>query len=44
MKTCTKCVIPETAETNKFNSDEMCSVCVQIDIKKEINWTKKKLN
>jgi len=43
MKTCTKCVIPETAETNKFNSDGTCSVCVQIDIKKEINWTKKKI-
>jgi len=43
MKTCTKCIIPETAETNKFNSNGSCSVCSQIDYKKEkIDWTERK--
>lgn len=42
MKICTKCVIPETAETNKFGSDGVCSVCVQIDDKGKINWIEKK--
>ena len=42
MKTCTKCVIPETAETNKFISSGVCSVCTQIKSKKEINWYERK--
>jgi len=42
MKICTKCVIPETAETNKFGSNGVCSVCVQIEDKGKINWTEKK--
>jgi N-acetyl sugar amidotransferase len=42
MKICTKCVIPETAETNKFGSDGVCSVCVQIENKGKINWIEKK--
>ena len=42
MKICTKCIIPETAETNKFGSDGVCSVCVQIENKGKINWTEKK--
>lgn len=35
MKTCTKCVIPETAESNKFDFNGTCSVCKQIDYKKK---------
>lgn len=42
MKICTKCVIPETAETNKFSSNGVCSVCVQIEDKGKINWIEKK--
>lgn len=43
MKTCTKCVIPETAESNKFDFNGTCSVCKQIDYKKKkINWTQRK--
>ena len=39
MKYCSKCVIPETAETHSFSSDGSCSVCNQIDIKKsKIDW------
>ena len=41
MKYCNKCVIPETAETNTFNSLGTCSVCNQIKKKSEINWHNK---
>ena len=41
MKYCNKCVIPETAETNTFNSIGTCSVCTQIEKKSEINWSDK---
>lgn len=44
MKFCSKCVIPETAETHSFSSDGSCSVCNQIDIKKsKIDWDNRKL-
>ena len=42
MKSCTKCVIPETAETNKFGPDGVCSVCIQIHDKEKINWIERK--
>lgn len=42
MKICTKCVTPETAETNKFGGDGVCSVCIQIDNKAKINWDERK--
>jgi len=42
MKICSKCVIPESSETNKFNSNNVCSVCTQIESKKKIDWNKKK--
>ena len=38
MKICTKCVIPETAETNTYNDAGICSVCKQIEVKSRINW------
>ena len=41
MQFCKKCVIPETAETNRFESGS-CSVCKQIDQKNEINWDSRK--
>ncbi len=39
MKFCTNCVIPETAESHKFDSNNVCSVCTQISKKNEnIDW------
>ena len=39
MKFCTNCVIPETAESHSFDKNDKCSVCNQIEIKREkINW------
>ena len=37
MKICSNCVIPETAETLSFSKNDKCSVCVQINQKKNIN-------
>ncbi len=42
MQYCKKCVIPETSETNKFDNNGVCSVCRQIELKQNKNWTKKK--
>lgn len=40
MKTCTKCLIPETAEATTFDTTGTCSVCKQIDYKNtEVDWT-----
>ena len=42
MKYCTKCVIPETAESHSFDKSGACSVCAQIKIKNEkIDWKEK---
>ncbi len=39
MKVCTNCVIPETAESHKFNDQNVCSVCSAISNKnKKIDW------
>lgn len=39
MKYCTRCILPETHDTIMFNSDGVCSVCQQIDIRDhEIDW------
>ena len=39
MKFCTNCVIPETAESHKFDEKNVCSVCTQISKKNEkIDW------
>ena len=44
MKYCTNCVIPETAETHSFNNKGVCSVCDQIEFKKnKIDWNKRAL-
>ena len=37
MKFCSKCTIPETAETLVFDETGACSVCNQIDYKNKIN-------
>ena len=42
MKICSKCVTPETAESLKFDNNGACSVCAQIDFKREkIDWNKR---
>jgi len=42
MKICTKCVTPETAESLKFDINGACSVCSQINFKREkIDWSKR---
>ncbi len=38
MKYCNTCLIPETAETNKYDDNGVCSVCNQIEQKDKINW------
>ena len=42
MKHCSKCVMPETAESLLFK-DNACSVCNQIEFKQtNIDWSEKK--
>jgi N-acetyl sugar amidotransferase len=39
MKICSKCVMPETAETLGFDTDGVCSVCRQVEFKQNaIDW------
>ena len=39
MKTCTKCLVPETVDTIQFDEQGVCGVCRQIEFKGEkINW------
>ncbi len=43
MKFCSKCVTPETSESLKFDHQGACSVCAQINFKKEkVDWHSKK--
>lgn len=43
MKTCTKCVMPETSETLSFDDQGICSVCRQVEHKQTaIDWTARK--
>ena len=44
MKTCSKCLLPETHETIEFNKEGKCNICVQHEFKNtDINWNNKKL-
>jgi len=39
MKICSKCVMPETAESLKFDDNGSCSVCTQIKFKQtNVDW------
>ncbi len=43
MKSCSKCVMPETAETLAFDSAGVCTVCRQVEFKTDnIDWTARK--
>jgi len=42
MKTCKRCLLPETAESITFDGEGVCSVCRQIEHKKKkINWAER---
>ncbi len=44
MKTCVKCLLPETHETIEFNNAGTCNICVGQRTKKEaIDWDKQKI-
>lgn len=43
MKTCTKCCLPETQDSIRFDDNGVCNVCRQIEVKKEkIDWEERK--
>ena len=43
VKTCSKCLLPETQETITFDGQGVCNVCRQHDYKKEkIDWVQRK--
>lgn len=44
MNRCTNCLNLETAETNTFLKNGVCSVCNQIKYKKKIDWKNRKKN
>ncbi len=42
MKTCSRCVLPETAESLTFDEEGVCSVCRQIEYKhSQIDWAER---
>lgn len=42
LRRCTKCTLPETHETIKFDEEGVCNICRQYENKKKIDWDKKK--
>ncbi len=39
MLSCSKCLLPETAEATSFDDTGSCSVCAQIEVRDtQINW------
>lgn len=43
MRYCTKCILPETHQTIKFNQEGVCSVCEQIEYRDtEIDWDERR--
>ena len=39
MLSCSKCLLPETAEATSFDEAGSCSVCAQIEVRDtQINW------
>ena len=43
MKYCNNCLTPETAETNQYDENGVCSVCNQIKQKNKIDWKKRQI-
>ncbi len=43
MKSCSKCVLPETAEATTFDEEGVCSVCRQIEYRDEkVDWDERR--
>lgn len=43
MKYCTKCVLPDTHETIEFDSEGVCNICRQAEVKhNKINWEERR--
>jgi len=42
LKYCTRCIMPETVEGQKFDKDGVCITCQAQEAKKEVNWGHKK--
>jgi N-acetyl sugar amidotransferase len=42
MKRCTKCLLPETHETIRFDANGVCSVCLNFDQKNKVDWSSKR--
>lgn len=38
MKRCSRCLLPETHETIRFNTEGVCSVCLNYEQKNKIDW------
>lgn len=42
MKRCSRCLLPETHETIRFDGDGVCSVCQNYDQKSKVDWNLKR--
>ncbi len=42
MKRCIKCNLPETHETIAFDSEGVCNICLNQDVREKIDWGKQK--
>ena len=43
MQYCTKCILPKTHETIEFDSEGVCNICRQAEVKHdEINWSERR--
>ena len=42
MKYCKKCLYPNTKPQLVFDQDGICSACINYELKKEIDWERKK--
>ena len=41
MRSCKKCLLPETYETIEYNHSQVCNICVSIGKKDQIDWKKR---
>ena len=43
MRYCTKCILPESAESVQFDENGVCNVCRQAEVKhEEIDWDERR--
>lgn len=43
LQRCSRCLLPETHETITFDSDGVCSVCLNSDLKNSVNWSERRI-